>query len=87
METFLKKRLSEDMPGRRLYRILHYSNQASAARKIEPDKDRGEYEAFIESEFGKNSCWSSELTDSKKKLVFTYKKQFERIRDGLNHDR
>lgn len=86
VETFLKKRLANDMPGRHLYRILHYSNQASAARKNEPDKDRGGYEAFAESEFGKNSCWSSELTTSKKELVFTYKKQFERIRDGLNND-
>lgn len=84
VQGFLSGNDLEGKTGRRLYRILHYSNQASRSRKIEADNDPEGFKAFTESQFGKNSCWSSKLTESKKQLVFTYYKQFKRIREGLD---
>ena len=80
VEKFLKKRLAKDISGRPFHTVLHYSNNASRYRKREAENDREGFDTFVKSEFGRNSRWSSNLSRSKKQLVFTYKKQFEKIR-------
>lgn len=79
VEEFLKKR---DLKGRTLYTIPHYSFNASASIKREADQDSEGFKAFQESEFDKNSPWSSNLTLAKKRMLFVYKKRFEAIRDS-----
>ena len=80
VETLLKKRNLEGETCRPLYRVLHYSLQASAHFKAEAEKDPKCFEAFKKSEFGENKLWGPDLSLTKKRLVFAYKKQFETIK-------
>lgn len=79
VETFLRKHRLHNKPGRPLYRVLHYSRQASAHWKTSADEDEKGFEAFKNAEFGDNSCWPADLSCAKKKLVFAYKRKFEEI--------
>ena len=61
-------------------RVLHYSPVANAHRKREAKNDCEGFEAFQEKEFGEGGRWAKVLNTSEKHLIFTYYKQFGRIR-------
>jgi len=79
VDNFLKRRDIEGETGRPLHTVPHYSPQAGAHFKGEAEKDRQGFEAFKKSEFGEGSCWQQDLSLAKKRMVFVYKKQFEKI--------
>ncbi len=79
VERFLQRRDLEGRTGRSLHRVLHYSNSAVAHRRREAERDREGFEAFKTEEFGNGCHWPAGLSPSKQQLIFTYKKQFEKI--------
>ena len=84
---FLQQKDLEAKTGRSLYAVLHYSNQASRARKTEPERDPEGFEAFKKAEFGERGRWAKDLSTSKMQLVFTYNKQFKWIQDSESRRR
>ena len=50
----------------------------------EKKSDPKGFETFMKEEFGYGSRWAKDLSDSKKQLIFTYKKQFERIKNKIS---
>ena len=82
VDNFLRQKGLEEETRRPLYSVLHYSNQAARARKTEYERDRNGFEEFKKAEFGEQRLWSKDLTTSKMQLIFTYYKQFGRIRDS-----
>ena len=79
VEAFLKKRDLDGTTGRSLQAVPHYSPQASGFYKIEAENDREGFKAFKKTEFGENNRWEPDLSPTKKRLVFAYKKRFEAI--------
>ena len=79
VEEFLKKRDFEGETNRPLHAVQHYSLQASAYFKREAEKDPEGFEAFKKSEFSESIRWAPDLSPAKRRLIFAYKKQFERI--------
>ena len=67
---------------RTVNRVLHYSPVANAHRKREAERDSECFEAFKKAEFGEGGRWAEDLTTSEAHLIFTYYKQFGRIRDS-----
>lgn len=81
---FLKTQKLEEETGRRLHRILHYSRQAAGQRKKIPQQQPDRFREFCAEEFdGPKPRWSSDISESGKHLVFTYKVQFEAIRNEM----
>ena len=79
VETFLKKRDLKGKTDRPLHAVRHYSRLASSHYKVEAEKDPEGFRAFTESEIHENGSWEPDLSLSLKQLVFSYKKQFEKI--------
>lgn len=62
--------------------VFNKGAKASVARdnKVEAERDPEGFEASEKSELGENSYWAQNLSLTKKRMVFVYKKQFENIR-------
>lgn len=80
VETFLRKCKLQHRTGRSLYRVVHYSRQASRHWKAAAEGDYGGFKAFNNREFGEDRTWAADISLAKKQLVFAYKKKFEAIR-------
>ena len=63
-------------------RVLHYSPNAALHRRREAENDQKGFEAFKKKQFDVDGQWAEDLTPSMMHLVFTYYKQFGRIRDS-----
>ena len=74
--------LLERKSGQPVDRVLHYSPVAAAHRKREAEKDPEGFEAFKKEQLGEGGRWAEDLTTSMMHLIFTYYKQFGRIRDS-----
>ena len=84
VKDFLRKNDLERRTGRHLYDVLHYSNQASRYRKTAAERDPEGFKAFKKAEFGEGRRWAKGLSESKMQLIFTYKKQFDEIKDRVS---
>ena len=74
------KELLDHETGQSVDRVLHYSPVAAAHRKREADRDPKGFQEFTKEQFGEGGRWSEDLTTSEMNLIFTYWKQFGRIR-------
>ena len=66
---------------RTVNRVLHYSPVANAHRKREAVRDQEGFEEFKRAKSVEGGRWAEDLTTSEIHLIFTYYKQFGRIRD------
>ena len=76
------KEFLERKTGRPVNCVLHYSPVAAAHRKREAERDQEGFEAFKKEQFDEGGRWAEDLTTSMMHLIFTYYKQFGRIRDS-----
>ena len=61
--------------------VFNKGAKASVARdnKVEAERDPEGFEASEKSDLGENSYWAQNLSLTKKRMVFEYKKRFEHI--------
>lgn len=88
---FLTKKRFEFETGRKLHHVVHYSAQAAGTQRVLPCRYPEDYERFISQELVGEQTVSEGLKDTpkhtRKKLMFTYKRQFEEIRTTADANR
>ena len=82
VEQFLRGKELSSETNRPLYAVPHYSSQAFGFFRQEAEKDPAGFEAFEKEEFCENGRWPVSLSPAKKRLVFVYKKHFDKIRSA-----
>ena len=78
---FLKKHDIERKTCRPLYRVVHYSFQASGAFRAIADEDADGFERFVKEELENSDLWPANLSVTRRRMLFAYRKWFEEIRD------
>ena len=84
VEDFLLKKELERRTGSPMFRVLHPSGIAVNHWKAEAERDPTGFEEFKNEEFVVEKRWAKGLSLSKMQLIFTYKKQLERIKDRVS---
>ena len=80
VHDFLRKQNFGSAPEHPVFRVLHYSFQASGAFKAEKTKDEEGFRQFVEEEVGDCRRWPENFTPLRKWMAFYYRKRFCEIR-------
>ena len=91
VHAFLRKQGFGIAPKRELHAVVHYSGQAAGAQRLMSKDYPEDYERFISNELIGEQIVSEGLEDTpkdtRKRLMFTYKVQFEAIRNEADGKR